>query len=310
MSRIDPIVLEVRAAYETEVISANKPPSSTHSGISTDVGSVPWLAERIYREFHSGSDFRLEHPGKNDMYDPDFSRRIVAATPAAEIWVPAQVPPIPEADGYIVTFNGVRVRMHASLVRMSPSGTEPASLRLPRLRPHLSPGYLYYSRAPNRTHQAEWRVYVSVSDLDSAVTQWAAVLEAAQTLTEGQYHAKVASTAVLYPRRDAIVVYFDHATEGQLQTFADRVTAGTAAGTSRLARTLAPGVSCAHEPRASKLQDAGASFGQHRSAVLARLLVEGAGLDEFAFRDLADYRFREANIDPSALHLNTVGEPR
>ena len=306
MITLDPIVTVVRASYKIEALRHSVSRGAMPPRRLSDGELSRWLADRIYRDFHSGSDFQMEHPAKDEMYDPQFSRRIVAATPTADIWVPTQTPPTPVAGGYVAMINGLRVRMPDSRVRGGQPGSEKSAIRLPPLRPHLSPGYLYYSRSPNLIHRAEWRVYVSVADLDSAVEQWAVVLNAAREVTTGQYHAKVASTVALYPRRDAIVVYFNHTSLDKLQAFADRVTAGTVAETSRLAHTLSPGVSCAHEPRIDTAVAAGASFGQHRSTVLARLLVDGASLTEPDFGELAGRRLMEANIDPHALYLNSA----
>ncbi|MWV32044.1 T3SS effector HopA1 family protein [Rathayibacter iranicus] len=256
-----------------------------------------WASD-VYREFHSGATTQLVFPAKAEMHDARFSRLVMEATPAPESWVNS-VSPAPTGTGALVQLNGLRISLDARRVRTIHGRAE---LRLPRLRPFVSPGYIYYANPAIADLRAFWRVYVSVERIGDALNFWSRGLRAAKRLVGDRFHAKIASMPILYPRRDAIVFYLEDLDEDAVAAFG-RVLSGDRAPVSRFTRHIAPGVGIAHEPNAAQAAGSPVSFGQHRASVLAQLLSDeilyAADFDIVAAENLV-----RNGINPRAIYRN------
>jgi hypothetical protein len=125
-----------------------------------------------------------------------------------------------------------------------------ARLRVPAVRPALSPGFLVVEGSHPAEHTGSLlRVYVHVTDAGHAPGVWRAVLTRLED--EGvAYQAKILSRTQEYSRRDAVVVYLPHTSAKADSLIADAVAGlpGIDEDTSVFAELLALGVAKAWEP--------------------------------------------------------------
>ncbi|MFI6095677.1 T3SS effector HopA1 family protein [Lentzea sp. NPDC051213] len=287
---------------------------ATVNGHQLDADSRPQLVARLtewlYAELHAGmADRNLSLAlSKRDRW---LERAFTEVVPHAAAPVRAVLRSADEL--LLVEWDGVLVRVprdRAVLMRSSgepvglpgqtaqlPSVGEPIDLLVPPARPALSPGFLFVdgSRPVDLTSGA-LRVYVHVSDPDSAVGAWRAVLHALESASVA-YQAKVLSRARQYPRRDAIVVYLPSAEAAPLVADAVRGLRGIPHETSVFTERLAAGVATAHEPADPRPGRSGLSFGQHRCLVLAHALLDAANRGETREPVIAR-AFLDAGIDP------------
>ncbi|GGM90454.1 hypothetical protein GCM10010106_42520 [Thermopolyspora flexuosa] len=210
----------------------------------------------------------------------------------------------------LVLVDGLRVWAPRDAIRTAGPPWAPGqevTLAMSPARPALSPGFfLVDGSAGSVASSRTLRVYVHLRDPRSAVAAWGRVL----TLLEERrvrYRAKVLSAPVMYPRRDAIVVYLDSDGWTLLPELAGAAADGPGVGddVSVFCRRLGPGVAVAWEPEDDRPAMRGLSFGQHRAGVLARALLDSVreGVDRER-KILAS--FAESNIDPADPARNTT----
>jgi hypothetical protein len=145
-------------------------------------------------------------------------------------------------------------------------------------------------------------VYVHIERLEAAPEVWNRVLTAIND-SGMPYRAKVSSHPLLYPRQDALVVYLgpDAWSAAEVVRNAAKACRGLiGAGTSPYAHQIASGVAVAFEPTDGRPGRIGASFGQHRSRVVAEALVAHALGKASSRMDSLQKALINAGIDPLA----------
>ncbi|MDX8049930.1 T3SS effector HopA1 family protein [Lentzea sp. BCCO 10_0798] len=252
--------------------------------------AVDDLADGLYAQLHTGHT--------RDRFSPKRDRQLEALLAAA---VPHETTTVTgvlkgRSEGRVL------VELDDVLVWFPEDAVEGEHVRVPAVRPALSPGFLYVtSSRPAEFTDALQRVYVHVTNADDAPDVWHAVLTALER-AKVTYHAKILSRREEYPRRDALVVYLP-GLGADLVASAVLGLPGIGVETSVFADELAPGVAVAEEPDDTRLGMSGLSFGQHRSRVLAQALLRAGGEP----RELVVAReFELAGIDPANPARNLV----
>ncbi|WP_143250022.1 T3SS effector HopA1 family protein [Amycolatopsis sacchari] len=259
----------------------------------------PRLAERIYAVFHAG--LSTDPADKAQLKrDRPLEQVLAGVVPHARTPVTG-VLRRDDRDRLLVELSGVLVWLPREALDGDPvPADEPVRLLLPPVRPCLSPGFQFVtgSRAPDFTGPP-LRVYVHVADPGSAPGVWRAVLTALEA-ADVAYQAKVLARSGQYPRRDALVVYLpaDHTGAARLVAAAVRELPGIGPETSVFAERIAPGVATAWEPVDTRFGLSGLSFGQHRSRVLAKALLDAAETGQPPEEAIVP-AFRAARIDPA-----------
>ncbi|MCX4882356.1 T3SS effector HopA1 family protein [Streptomyces sp. NBC_00847] len=254
------------------------------------------LSRKLYEVLHTGRDASGDAPART-LRDPETEAALTRATPHREVLVSGFLAAAP--GGRVVELDGLRVRVPDD-VPLTEGAEDVVRLRLPAVRPALSPGFFLADGSAGRPGPgAVLRVYVRVPDAWAARELWGAVLGALEERAV-RHRAKVISHEGGLPRNDGLVVYLGPESYGAVGTVAEaagRVAAG--AGASVFARTVAPGVAVAWEPDDRRPGMRGLSFGEHRAAVLARELTDAAaaGRARPAPGELAE-ALRAANVDP------------
>ncbi|MFJ4002687.1 T3SS effector HopA1 family protein [Streptomyces sp. NPDC090023] len=245
------------------------------------------LAVLIYEHLHAGRPERDETLPRS-LRDPEFERLLHAATPhpstlyRARLW---------GTDGGlpVVQIDGVRVRLPETgphgptdpdgTLRAAASraadGEEWADIVVPSVRPALSPGFFLADGSLGRpTDGAILRLYTHITHPKYAPAAWAAVLGALERAAV-PYRVKISSSPLLYPRRDALVVYLGTEELHALDTvrLAVQDVAGLGPDTSPFTHELAPGFAAAWEPDDDRPGRRNVSFGEHRAAAVAEGLV-------------------------------------
>jgi hypothetical protein len=265
----------------------------------------PLLAQHLYAELHAG----LGNVGSSNATlrrDRGLERALDAAiphtgTPSTAVLVRVA------GDQVLVEWDGVLVWVPAAMAESPdlPSPGEGIRLWGPPARPGLSPGFLLVSgsRAVEFT-RPPLRVYVHLTDPSAAVDSWRAVLERLEG-ADVAYQAKILVRPGQYPRRDALVVYLpaESAAAGEVVASAVANISGIGAATSAFAERLAPGVARAWEPIDERFGFSGLSFGQHRSKVLAKALLDSAAASTPPEAHITT-EFLAAGIDPANPALN------
>ncbi|MFP3988993.1 T3SS effector HopA1 family protein [Streptomyces sp. E11-3] len=257
------------------------------------------LSDALYHELHAGLSmadtslpFRLR--------DAAFEGELAKGVPHRET-VTRGLVRVAGEEAHVVELSGVLVRVPADRVRAEGavvSGSV-ADVVNTSMRPGLSPGFfLVEGTRPHRSADL-LRVYIHIKEWSAARQVWQTVLDHLET-HELTYRAKVVSSKLLYPRRDALVVYLDQRDRYAAAGIADVVGGlpGIGEETSVFTRRLRPGVAMAWEPRDSSPGMDSLSFGQHRASVLAKALVETAEAPDSIAEVLHDCLVA-ANVDPS-----------
>ncbi|MER6037938.1 T3SS effector HopA1 family protein [Streptomyces sp. NPDC001835] len=204
----------------------------------------------------------------------------------------------------LASIDGTRVWVpeHRKLAD-APGGGEVVYLSMPAARPALSPGFFLADGSRGRSvRKPVLRVYAHVRSIEAVPGVWAAALRCLEDKGV-PYRAKVASSPLLLPRRDALVVFLG---PDGWDAAPDIVNAldglpGLGEEVSVFARRLAPGVSMAWHPFARRSRGpSGLSFGQHRATAVAQGLVDHAiGTHGGSRAEAVADAMREAGIDPA-----------
>lgn len=263
------------------------------------------LSGQVYSLLHAG-----QPPDLPDLpfhtRDRGFEQRLVQELPHRTSTV---LVPVLSAEGgtAVVLRDGVRVLVATDDLEVD-GPVEPGStavLRIPSARALLSPGFLFVDGTrSSAAAPTVVRVYVHLRSAEQALEVWRRTLPYLEA-SGAPYRAKVLSAPVLYPRRDALVVYLDGRSADVTASLARHLQGGPALDepTPAFAQRLAPGVSVAWEPTDPRREYQGLSFGQHRAQVLVDALCEAAETGEpvaqVVLRTLAT-----ANVDPERPHRN------
>lgn len=239
------------------------------------------LADKVYEVLHAGLD-TPEGPRPRTLRDQRYETLLAQAVPHEETVLTVTAEAIIQgADGLhpTVVLDGVRTAVPAH--RLSP-GPEAhlVRVRYPCARPCLSPGFFLVRGSVGRPHSAKTlRLYIHIQDSEKAPEIWRVLL--LELEHKGvPYQAKVSSSPLLYPRRDAAVVYLDAEREGEevAVDVAEAVAGqpGLGTSTSVFTREIAPGLALAAEPDDPRKGMSQMSFGQHRSHAVAQGLIDHA----------------------------------
>ncbi|MFG5723318.1 T3SS effector HopA1 family protein [Streptomyces murinus] len=240
------------------------------------------LANKLYEVLHAGLD-TLSGPRPRTLRDEPYEKLLAQAVPHRETVLSVPATSVHEADDEAgqatVVLDGVRTLVPRHLLSPGP-GADRVTVRYPCARPALSAGFFLVDGSTGRPAGEETvRLYVHVRDPRSAPEIWRLLLLRLEARAV-PYRAKASSSPLLYPRRDAIVVYLDGGRAGEdtamdvAAPLADRP--GLGSETSLFARRIAPGLALADEPDDPRTGMNHMSFGQHRAHAVAQGLVDHA----------------------------------
>lgn len=266
------------------------------------------LARLIYRRFHQGLA-ENGHADAESARDRRFEQQAADLVPH-EFRQSRAVPMKSEGGSMLVGVNGVRVWVPKAHVYDEGvgSGADDIGVLLPAARPMLSPGYLLVDSSRQQAWTSEdpvLRVYVGLSDTDTALLTWRKILRDLENENFG-YRAKLLVRAKNYPQRDAIVVYLRPEAKGALPVVRRAVSSagGASERTSPFARQVAAGVAIAWEPDGGQVRSRRLSFGEHRSRAVADGIVDHALQATHPLSDIVASALVAANIDPSEPYRN------
>lgn len=265
----------------------------------TPAGLRDRLAVLIYEHLHAGRPEREESMPRS-LRDGHLERLLHEATPHRSTPHRARLCGLHE-NLPVVEIDGIRVCIpeadaekgattdspHATVT--SPALSVAADLRetaarpatadgdthvtvyIPAARPALSPGFFLADGSLGRPAKgAVLRLYTHVTEVGYAPGVWRTVLTALEE-ARVPYRAKISSSPLLYPRRDALVVYLGADALHAVDTVREAVhdIPGLGAQTSPFADEIAPGFAAAWEPDDNRPGHRAMSFGEHRSAAVA-----------------------------------------
>jgi hypothetical protein len=271
------------------------------------------LSRLLYEAVHAGRE-EHEGPTPRTLRDAGFEELLAAATPHRTTVLPVRETGRRATSGHaVVEIDGVRVAVpDDALAPAAQDGRR--MLTTDSVRPALSPGFFLVDSSRGRPDgRPLLRVYVHIAGPEHAPGVWKAVLTALEDHGV-RYRAKISSSPLLYPRRDAMVVYLP---PGQWDAVAAVAGAadglpGRAPATSPFAHELAPGLSVAWEPEDHRPGRTGMSFGEHRALALAEGLVSHARSAGTLSLETAVFdSFAEFGIDPAqpARNVNSPAIP-
>ncbi|MFD6887128.1 T3SS effector HopA1 family protein [Streptomyces sp. NPDC059957] len=279
------------------------------------------LAGALYETWHAGRREGAENLPRQ-LRDAEFEQALGGAVPHGHTSVGVLVHAAPERSAAgvteaVVQRDGVRIRI--AIARESVEGVagetadatfgtavdwvpgDRIALRVPAARPALSPGFFLVdgSTPGSGSGGATVRLYVHLTDSRSAVSVWGRVLSHLEE-RKVPYRAKVLSSRLLYPRRDALVVYLDEDARAAVTGLAEAIAGSPGVGeeTSVFTHRLGPGVALAWEPEDRRQPMQGLSFGQHRASAVAKAVLDSRKSGNSVERELLS-QFAEADIDPA-----------
>jgi HopA1 effector protein family len=264
------------------------------------------LASTLYEVLHAGMRSEGTQVPRR-LREAGFEQELAAAVPHSTTTVSAVVRFVPEQvtevmPDVLVQWDGVRVWIPRDAIQTTGPWApgQQVTLAVPPSRPALSPGFFLADGSAGGADSSETlRMYVHLSDRRSAASVWGRVLTHLEE-HRTRYRAKVLSSSLIYPRRDALVVYLGPEAWQIIPGLAELVGGSPGVGeeVSVFCRRIGPGVAIAWEPDDARPAMRGLSFGQHRAGVLAQALLDSAG--EGTARETAILtRFAESNIDPA-----------
>ena len=277
------------------------------------------LGAALYAAWHAGITDRDRRMPRRD---PQAEAQLAAAVPHTETPASAIVHDngADAADSHVVVeFGRVRVRVPRDTVRteggMPPETGSRVTVRIPAVRPALSPGFLlaHGPRGGLADRGEVLRLYVHVTDSVHAPALWGVALRALNDAGV-RYQAKVLSRPWSYPRQDALVVYLEAADGPVALCVAERLRdmPGLGRSTSCLAHQVAPGLAVAYDPRDPREPSGRQSFGQHRAyAVADGVIRHTSDPDGSDLHDAVCRALREAAANPAepARNLSSPGLP-
>lgn len=310
MAGIDPAVIAVMRSLQVAPDRSYFTSENDHHAISTGENPVSKLSDYIYRRFHCGMTELVGSLTKADLFTQGLYQQFTEVTPIQSM-LPATLAPgfDPSGTWHDVLIDGLRVRVKDTQFVTAKGhfkSGDTAHISCPPLRPFLSPGFLYYGQSSGAPPTVRWRLYFSVEDPETALGLWPRLLSLQAKLGLSNTHAKVGGAAGMYPRRDAVVVYLPNWNEDWIEVLVQETGHFVARNqVSDFVRVVHPGIGLAEEPKQAAMS-ATLSFGQHRSQLLAKILVQAADgtLDEKICT--ANRLLIAANVNPQSIHQNLV----
>lgn len=291
--RIDALLQEVTVfpGGMTALTAGETYEEDNPSSLARTLGSV------LYQTLHNGRDKPLDFAVRS-FRAPAYEAQFVQRAPALQRTVQG---PIAAHDGEVplVEIDKVRLRVPEA----SGAVGDAVSFEMPRLRPGLSPGFLYLTGRTARLLPGPMlRLYARVEDPDLAPELWGRAVGLLEDLPM-DWHGKILSSQLLYPRHDALVIYLHRDGWRQARRIAEGLqsTGLLGSGTSPFTCAITESVGCAFEPTDRRGISRGLSFGQHRANTLAQALVTHAALpdaDRQPVQESVYAAFVDADIDP------------
>lgn len=264
------------------------------------------ISQALYEVFHAGRRSEEGEALPFHLRDREFERTLAEGVPHGTTVSEGVIAETVTADAaddsmVLVACGGPRVWIPRDRIATGPPFTagQRVDVTLSPMRPALSPGFFFvHGSAPSDMRGHILRVYIHLAAAERAPAVWHRVLSHLEE-REAEYRAKVLSSALLFPRRDGLVVYLGERSRGLAAELATLVTGmpGVGTETSAFAQALGPGVAVAWEPDDRRAAMRGMSFGQHRAGVIGQALVEAA-VSKTSRATVIAARFAEANIDP------------
>lgn len=263
---------------------------------------VSGLTRWLYGILHAGNGAVFAQA--SSLPDVDFEDEVRQRVDDVGVLVPAVV--TRDAAGDIEQVEVHRVRLDASSTIVT-EGPDRSYVRLPSLRPRLSPGFFMMVNDRGSFDPALGplvRYYVGCRDPHEALDQWATAVAALQT-TRSSFRTKILSRRAAFPRNDALVFYAQAEDRAVLETllgvFGETIEGATEG--SPLCAALSPALRTADEPFDLRGQP-GRSFGEHRCSLMAEAVASSL---ESPGDTLAEHLRRlclEANVDPDDVARN------
>ncbi|MGN7131654.1 T3SS effector HopA1 family protein [Rhodococcoides corynebacterioides] len=261
----------------------------------------PVLGSAIYQLLHCGRDELTGAPDRTA--DPHLVKALRSQVRDGTTPIPGVLVDTPAlgAEFSAVRLDGVTVAVANDRLesRASTSTAGSVTVRVPRIRESLSPGFLVVDGCAGSIHTKDdiHRIYLRIESATLAPPIWGRVLTELDQNYASRFRAKVLTRSDEYPRNDALVVYLPHLDETLLRAVA-ALPLGSDTGGSAFCRPLAAGVGYAREP--AGLASRGISFGQHRSQVIADTLVDHHTDTTVPLRQALSDALIAADIDPAA----------
>ncbi|WP_147268433.1 T3SS effector HopA1 family protein [Spongiactinospora rosea] len=261
------------------------------------------LAGALYDMLHAGKE-SAEAPFLQ-LQDPVLEEALEAVVPqprtSAAATIASYSPPRSGPGKVLVRREGIRIWVSPEAIQAADWKVgDTVNVEMSALRPKLSPGFFLIDRSCDQLGiQGTLRIYIHVADPDAAPEVWSQVLQYLESMRV-PYQAKILSSKLLYPRRDAFVAYLNDTDANIAENLPQMVSQlpGIHSETPLLAEPLGRGIAWAWEPCDDRPGMIGLSFGQHRAGVLAEAIVS-AHYQAMPLEDVIVENFLRANINPS-----------
>ncbi|CAD5990929.1 T3SS effector HopA1 family protein [Agreia sp. COWG] len=289
---------DLRASFQDEEFVAE-----TESELTQKISSY------LYRVCHAGLIAEADSeflPALSE--DRDFETQLFhAAHRTDRIETLPVVGSIEGQDGLVIKLQGLRVLFPSE--RIISVGDETADVLLPSVESRLSLGFMFYTtRRGAGTMSRPLRIYRHISSAAEGLEVWRHLTRWAET-ENLPLRAKIISAQAAFPRNDALVAYLPSEAWHRIGDLACLLASeNPAAARSIYTRPLAPGVGLAWEPFDVQGTRTQISFGEHRSAAVARGIVAGKG-NRSATVAAVRSQLLASNIDPMAVYRNLDSPP-
>lgn len=264
------------------------------------------LAVRLYTAIHSGQDGMPEGSDFDYAFDTESEMIISSATPMKWRYVDCPVVLRPtNLSGLVVYSQGLRVFVPENRVKVDKGDV--AKIRMTAIETRLSAGFVFFNSTDSVAEGSGriLRLYLNEPSIDAAVESWRTIM-AWQQEAGVRLRAKILSRRNQYPRRDAIVVYFNQNSWSHLRDLLRVLTERRSdrLETSTLCQRVGPGLSIAWEPYDPEgVGRRSISFGEHRTETIAKALLMNWWVDE-GFQERVIAHLEQANIDPDNVWRN------
>lgn len=266
---------------------------------------TPWseLVRWLYEELHTGHHLNLVDP-VTELKNGELRKAIIEVTDDKGMPIPKKS--IQYIQGKTqVTLAGVRVSLGSDI-----NDSDIDKLRIPYLRPFLTPGFVMYrcNPSPRLPNMPRRRFYVECDTTHFALSFWSRLLsELSKELV--QFSAKILSQQDFYPRNDAIVIYTDDDDTSRAKVYDilshindDLRKDPPGIRHSCLVESLGSGLSTAMQPLLMPGENE-KSFGEHRCEAIANA-IRDSFTTYLPFQNLLEARMISARINPENLALN------
>lgn len=314
--RLDPRVSEIVDAIDVDISKLRARVAEETIRATSERELRETITAVVYGRFHAGLS-----PTRDDVArarrDLQLEQQLRAVVPhESTVCGPIATRPATRAllartDGPLylrACIDGVWVLIPKDRVLAEADGT--TSVRLPSVRPRLSPGFLVVDGSIGRPAPGDvGRIYVHLADGMRAARVLGQIL--ARLEHEAMvYRAKVASSFTGYPRRDALVLYVPRTFLALGVIVATLLDDDGALGqdTSCFVHVEGRGVGSACDPADERPGWSRMSFGQHWARCVAEGIVDAACLRSDPHAQVIA-SFLAGGVDPAAPYRSIHGSP-